>query len=152
MRKLILNFPDSVPIEQISLKFVQGMFNRMAFGFHNYGPVQEGFPQPHDAIKNLKLRLKKYRETANTEWLMDAANYAMIEFMHPKLRGAHFRATSKAESPGSVRSDGSRVKDKTEDKQTPLKRKVSTPPGHKDKSTGASRQKSQTRANEDFGP
>ena len=152
MRKLILNFPDSVPIEQVSLEFVQGMFNRMAFGFHNYGPVQEGFPEPHDAIKNLKLRLKKYRETANTEWLMDAANYAMIEFMFPKLRGAHFRATNKAESPGSVRSDGSRVKDKTEDKQTPLRRKVSTPQGHKGKSTAASRRKSPPRANTDFGP
>lgn len=45
-------------------------------------------------------RLRLYRETDNTEWLVDLANFAMIEYMHPSHPQAHFRATGSNESPG----------------------------------------------------
>jgi hypothetical protein len=32
--------------------------------------------------------------------VIDLANYAMIEFMHPRHPEAHFRATESRESPG----------------------------------------------------
>lgn len=47
-----------------------------------------------DALKNIELRLHKYRETGNTEFLVDVANFAMIEFMHPSVEGAKFTPTS----------------------------------------------------------
>jgi hypothetical protein len=53
-----------------------------------------------DAIASLKKRLKKYEETGNTEWLVDIANFAMIEYMYPQHEQAHFRATDSHESPG----------------------------------------------------
>jgi hypothetical protein len=37
-----------------------------------------------NAIENLEDRLQKYKETGNTEFLVDVANMAMIEFMFPQ--------------------------------------------------------------------
>ena len=110
-----LKWPDSIKDGdggQFSSKFLQGMLDRMAFGFYNYGPVAKNFPDSYDAIKSLSLRLKKYKETKNTEFLMDAANFAMIEFLFPRVKGAHFRSTSRHESPGSVHRKHGIVKGK----------------------------------------
>lgn len=97
----------AAPMSEFSPEFVQGMANRMAVSFHKYGKVADGFPANIDAIASLQSRLVKYAETGNTEWLMDVANFAMIEFMHPRHEGAHFEGTDSDQSPGRVRSDGS---------------------------------------------
>ncbi len=44
--------------------------------------------------------MKKYLETGNTEYLCDAANYLMFEYMYPQKEGAYFKATSSDESAG----------------------------------------------------
>jgi hypothetical protein len=88
------------PASEFSDKFVEGMRNRMAVSFHKYGAVKDAFPHKVDAVKSLKRYLDQYESTGNTEFLMDAANYAMIEFMLPSHARAHFRATDSAESPG----------------------------------------------------
>ncbi len=77
------------------------MRNRVAVSFHKYGPVARAVANGADFVKALETRLAKYRETGNTEWLMDVANYAMFEFMYPSHRKAHFRATGD-ESPGKA--------------------------------------------------
>ena len=38
--------------------------------------------------------------TGNTEYLCDAANYLMFEFMYPQKEGAYFRTTDSGESAG----------------------------------------------------
>ena len=43
-----------------------------------------GVEHPMNAIENLKIRLQKYLDTGNTEYLADVANFAMLEFMKPK--------------------------------------------------------------------
>ena len=48
-----------------------------------------------DALGNLKKRIEKYEETGNTEFLADVANYAMIEFMNPSIKGADFPLSHK---------------------------------------------------------
>jgi hypothetical protein len=106
MPKVELKWPDSIPLTNFSQQFIQGMLDRVATGFHNYGPLEKNFPHNYDAIKNVRLRITKYRKTHNTEWLMDAANFCMIEFMHPKDKKAFYEATSKRESPGSVLRNG----------------------------------------------
>src|SRR5258708_21786487 len=69
----------------------------MDVSFHKYGKVMDAIGKV-DEIASLEKRLQKYKETRNTEWLMDVANFAMIEYMH---RGAEaFRATDTDESPG----------------------------------------------------
>jgi hypothetical protein len=88
---------------EFSPEFVQGMANRMAVSCARYGPIAEGFPEPFDALQSARLRLERYSQTGNQEWLLDAANFLMIEFLRPRHPAAHFRATSDQESPGRVR-------------------------------------------------
>lgn len=92
--------PRSVPETEFSIPFVQGMADRMAVSFFKYGLVAEAYPGKVDAIASLKKRLEKYETDGNLEWLMDVGNFAMIEFMRPRHKNAHFRATDSRESPG----------------------------------------------------
>lgn len=85
---------------EISTDFIEGMKNRMEMSFYKYGPVAEGFPKKVDAIGSLMMRLEEYAKTGNTEFLIDAANFAMIEFMYPRHPHAFYRATDDGESPG----------------------------------------------------
>ena len=97
----------AAPVTEFSGAFIQFMANRMAVSYHKYGPVADGYPGRVDAIASLKQRLEKYEETGNTEFLVDASNFAMIEFMHPRRPNAHFRPTDSDESPGRTRVNGS---------------------------------------------
>lgn len=91
---------------EVSREFLQGMADRMAVSFHKYGPIVQAYPADVDAIRSLQQRLEKYAETGNTEFLMDVANFAMIEFMLPRHPAAHYRPTDSNESPGRMRTDG----------------------------------------------
>jgi hypothetical protein len=86
--------------EEVSEEFIQYMRNRMEVSLHKYGPVRDGFPHKVNAIKSLETRLKKYKETGNAEYLIDVANFAMIEFMLPAHAESHFEAKDSADSPG----------------------------------------------------
>ena len=78
--------------------------NRMIVSYYKYGAVKDNYGTCKvDAIATLKERLRLYEKTGNTEWLVDVANMAMIEFMYPQHPEAHFRATSSEESPGLKR-------------------------------------------------
>lgn len=59
-----------------------------------------------DKIASALKRIEKYRETGNTEYLMDAANFCMMEFMFPTHQQAHFKAEDSAASPGRAQADG----------------------------------------------
>lgn len=95
-----------IPTSENSLTFHQGMVDRMGVSFYKYGRVAEGYPSRVDAIGSLKLRLQKYEDTGNTEFLMDIANFAMIEFMRPRHPKAYFKETDSKESPGRVNTAG----------------------------------------------
>lgn len=94
------NWPLEVPNSEYNYQFIQGMLDRMAMSFAKYGLVKDAYPARVDAIESLKQRLEKYARTGNTEFLMDVANFAMIEFAHPKHTDAHFKATDSKESGG----------------------------------------------------
>jgi hypothetical protein len=96
-----------VPETEYSAEFLDGMVNRMAMSFFKYGAVADAYPHKVNALESLKLRIQKYQETGNTEYLIDAANFCMIEFMHPKLDNAKFEATDSDGSPGRVWNHGS---------------------------------------------
>lgn len=91
---------------EYSSEFLQGMVDRMALSFFKYGAVREAYPARLNALESLQKRLVKYQETGNTEFLMDAANFAMIEFMAPRHPEAHFKPTDSDESPGRVWASG----------------------------------------------
>lgn len=75
----------------------------MIASYHKYGAIGANYNSTNvDAIKSLEKRLKLYKETGNTEWLVDIANFAMIEFKYPQHINAHYKATDSRESPGVV--------------------------------------------------
>lgn len=91
-----------VPLTEISGEFIQGMANRMAMSYFKYGPIAMAYPDRVNAVASLKIRLQKYLETGNTEFLLDVANFAMIEFMKPAHPSAHFSPTDSSKSPGRI--------------------------------------------------
>jgi hypothetical protein len=93
------------PGSEVSEVFVQGMRDRMAMSFFKYGAVADAYPHKVNALESLRRRLEKYEETGNTEWLIDAANFAMIEFMRPAHKRAHYKPTDSGESPGRAAYD-----------------------------------------------
>ncbi len=92
----------TVPDTEFNQKFVDAMKARMAVSYYKYGPVAQGYPHRVDALASLAQRLECYRQTGNAEYLMDAANFAMIEFMHPAHPNAHFTPTDSDGSPGRI--------------------------------------------------
>lgn len=104
--KIELEFPEEITEPLISVEFLQGMLDRMAVSYFKYGPVTPEAIAKCDMRATTQLRFDRYHDDHNTEWLMDVANFAMIEFMCPSYADSHFRATEGAESPGVVAADG----------------------------------------------
>ena len=97
---------DKVLETEFSEDFVKKMRNRMIVSFYKYGPIATAYPNKLDAIKSSLARITKYHETSNMEYLVDAANFLMIEFMRPSKHDAFFRAEGSEQSPGRVDKDG----------------------------------------------
>jgi hypothetical protein len=106
--------------QETSRRFHDLMDAAMMVSFHKYGAVAEAYPEKVNALDSMQLRLKLYAEgkrnpdaeepgqpeflvpPGNVEYLVDAANFAMIEFMHPAHPKAYFKATDAGGSPGRV--------------------------------------------------
>lgn len=75
--------------------------NRVKTSFYKYGSAKVSFGDKLvNAIESHDLCIEKYQKTGNTEYLLDAMNYLMFEFMYPQKKDAYFRATSSSESAG----------------------------------------------------
>lgn len=85
--------------------FATKMKNRVLTSYFKYGEAKTN-AVTGDFPENVKARVDSYLATGNTEWLVDAANFAMLEFMYPQHEKAHFRATDSGESPGVLMRDG----------------------------------------------
>lgn len=96
----------AVPETEWSRAFIEGMLNRMTVSFFKYGALKDAYPHDVDALASLQKRLEKYQEDGNTEWLIDAANFCMIEFLCPRRSDAHFTPQDSDTSPGRVDKRG----------------------------------------------
>lgn len=86
---------------EYSDKFDELRQNRAEMSFYKYGTAKDNFGEKLvNALKSHDLCIKKYLETGNTEYLCDAANYLMFEFMYPQKEGAYFKATDSSGSAG----------------------------------------------------
>lgn len=75
--------------------------NRVEVSFYKYGPAAINFGEKLVNAKNsAAICVKKYEETKNKEYLLDAMNYLMFEFMYPSIEGTYFKATDSSESAG----------------------------------------------------
>ena len=94
MSKVDTEFKDILSTEW-SYKFEELQKKAMVMSYYKYGKINQNHKQDNlmDAVSNLKKRLERYEETGNTEFLVDVANFAMIEFMCPQHPKAHFKGT-----------------------------------------------------------
>lgn len=74
--------------------------NRMIVSHYKYGWCSQTYPELAQAYKCIRERLDLYEKTGNMEYLVDIRNFAMIEFMHPAIEGAYFKAEDSDKSPG----------------------------------------------------
>lgn len=80
-----------------SRRFENLMRNRLLMGGIRYGILKTKGEQGYDMIGSMKRRIEMYQETGNTEFLVDVANLALLEFEHPKHPKAHFGAKDDGE-------------------------------------------------------
>ena len=70
--------------------------------YFKYGKASRNFATGNvDAIGSLEKCLAKFKETGNTEYLCDIANYAMFRYMFPQ-NGEYFKHTDSDDSAGIV--------------------------------------------------
>lgn len=87
--------------EEYSAEFDRLRKNRVEISYHKYGPAKRNFGEKLvNALESHDLCIEKYKKTGNTEYLCDAANYLMFEYMYPQKENAFFKATDSSESAG----------------------------------------------------
>ena len=99
-----------VPASEFSPEFVVKMIRAMQVSYFKYGKVAQAYPDKFVAESDVRARMGKYRETGNKNYLADAANFAMIEAMHPNpKRDASWGSNDAADSPGRTAQNGKRL-------------------------------------------
>lgn len=79
---------DKMLLDRWNTKFIELMRNRIRMGRLRYGPSTNKYNYAEGA----KLKLQRYIQTGNLEYLVDVANYAMLEFGAPSKEGTFFKA------------------------------------------------------------
>ena len=82
--------PEQILQQEFCYEFTKGMQARMLQGFYRYGPCEANV-KTEDLVKLAQGRIDKYLATGNTEHLLDAGNFLMLEFRWPKAVNAHFK-------------------------------------------------------------
>lgn len=80
--------------------FVAKMKNAIEMSHYKYGWPGKTYPELAQAYKCIRERLDLYEATHNLEWLVDVANFAMLEFMFPAFPDAAYSPTDSDQSPG----------------------------------------------------
>lgn len=80
--------------------FITKMRNSIELSHYKYGWVAKTYPELAQAVKCVQERLDRYIETHNLEYLVDVANFAMIEFKHPSFKDARYTPEDSSASPG----------------------------------------------------
>ena len=80
--------------------FVNKMRNAIETSHYKYGWASKTYPELAQAYKCVKQRLEMYEKTHNTEYLVDVAGFAMIEFLYPAFSDARYSPTDSDKSCG----------------------------------------------------
>lgn len=77
--------------------------NRVQTSFYKYGSAKVNFGRGYVyALGSHEKCIEAYNRTGNKEYLLDAMNYLMFEFMYPQKEGTYFKPTGSEESAGIV--------------------------------------------------
>lgn len=86
--------------EDFSEAFVSKMKSAIEMSYYKYGNAKKTYPNLAQAYKCIQQRLDLYIKTHNTEYLIDVANFTMLEFMFPSWEDAKYNPTDSDGSPG----------------------------------------------------
>ncbi len=97
------NHPEEILKTEYSEKFDDIRKASMVQSFFKYGAARKNYVNGNcNALASMENCIKKYKDTGNTEYLTDAANYLMLEFMYPQHKNAHYKRTGAEDSAGFV--------------------------------------------------
>lgn len=91
-----------VPASEYSPMFDKHRKEKVAVSYYKYGPASRNFPNNVNALASMERAVQKYLDTHNKEYLCDAANYLMFEYMYPAFQDARYVATDSKDSAGLV--------------------------------------------------
>lgn len=83
-----------------SSEFVGKMQKYIETSYYKYGNAYKTYPVLAQAYKCIKERFDLYLETHNMEYLVDIANFAMLEYMFPSFDDAKYAGADSDKSPG----------------------------------------------------
>lgn len=87
--------------KEYSYEFDRLRKNRAFVSQYKYGSAEKNYGLRLVNALNLAGRcIQQYKDTGNTEYLCDAGNYIMFEFMYPQRDGAHFKPTNAEDNAG----------------------------------------------------
>lgn len=78
---------DDILSTEYSPKFDEMRKNSRVVSFDKYGEAKKNYARvtaPVSAMTNLKARIEMFEKTGNKDYLVDIANFAMLEFMYGK--------------------------------------------------------------------
>lgn len=81
-------------IAEWSDEFVEKMQKAILLSHEKYGWMSKTYPELAQAANCAAERIVAYQKTHNKDYLIDIANFAMIEYMYPCCRKAHFFDTT----------------------------------------------------------
>ncbi len=91
---------EQILSRDFSDEFIIKMKNAIVVSHYKYGWASLTYPELAQAYKCIKERMRLYEETHNTEYLVDVANFAMLEYCHPAFEDAKYTPTDSDKSPG----------------------------------------------------
>lgn len=80
--------------------FINKMKNAIEMSHYKYGWASKTYPELAQAYKCIRDRLDAYEKTHNKEYLVDIANFAMLEFLYPAFGDARYIPTDSDKSVG----------------------------------------------------
>lgn len=92
----IINFNDLIKTEW-SIDFENLMRNRLLLGALRYGKIGIKNKPKYDRVESMIKRLTKYKETGNKEFLVDIANFCLLEFVERNHPNEHFSSIDDGE-------------------------------------------------------
>ena len=88
---------DSLLKSEWSDEFEKLMRNRLLMGRYRYGRMDRKTDRNYDRTGSIIRRIRHYQQTGNMEFLVDAANLCLMEFVHCDHPSKHFAAADDGE-------------------------------------------------------
>lgn len=80
--------------------FVTKMKNAIEMSHYKYGWASKTYPELAQAYKCIRQRLEMYEKTHNKEYLIDVANFAVLEYLYSSFPDAKYIPTDSDKSLG----------------------------------------------------